>query len=418
MTGHATLEDRVRRRAVFHIPGFDPVPPRSYRERYRREAARQAEFSGHSITVTPAGTPGAYGWHVEARIEGADAVAHIELLHWADIVRASMSGGALATYGQLLRTASAYLGSGALFRLMRLRKGPLIAALYPVVMLLLQLGVAALAGIVLILVLLRASGALGITGATGFGLAVLAGLAAGVFILRFFRRRDPLLAWYLMHDYAFTASLNGAYPPAQEARMSAFADRIAAALVSDVDEVLVVGHSSGAHIAISVLADLIRDGRVPEDGPALSLLTLGQVVPMVSFLPGAARLRGDLAVLSRSDRLAWVDVTAPGDGCCFALCDPVAVSGMAGPDKRWPLVLSAAFSKTLSADAWAALRWRFFERHFQYLNAFDNLPDDPGAYDYFAVTAGPRTLAARFTSRRPSASRIERAVNPYADRAA
>ncbi|KPQ15917.1 MAG: hypothetical protein HLUCCO18_10390 [Rhodobacteraceae bacterium HLUCCO18] len=418
MTGHAPQMHPVRRRAVFHIPGFDPVPPRTYRERYRREAARQAEHSGHSITVTPAKTPGAYGWHVAARIEGEEATTDIEVLHWADIVRASMEGGVLATYGQLLRTAWVYLGSGALFRLMRLRKGPLIAALYPVVMLLLQLAAAALAGIVVVLALLRAGEALGMAGAAGLGLAVIAGLGAGALILRLFRQRDPLLAWYLMHDYAFTASRDGAYPPVQEARMAAFADRIAAALASDFDEVLVVGHSSGAHIAISVLADLLRDGRVPGDRPALSLLTLGQVVPMVSFLPGAARLRGDLAELSRSDRLAWVDVTAPGDGCCFALCDPVAVSGMTAPDKRWPLVLSAAFSKTLSPEAWRALRWRFFERHFQYLNAFDNLPDDPGAYDYFAVTAGPQTLAARFAARRPSASRIERAVNPYAERAA
>jgi len=418
MTGQAPQMHPVRRRAVFHIPGFDPMPPRTYRERYRREAARQAEHSGHSITVTPAKTPGAYGWHVAARIEGEETTTDIELLHWADIVRASMEGGVLATYGQLLRTAWVYLGSGALFRLMRLRKGPLIAALYPVVMLLLQLAAAALAGIVVVLALLRAGEALGMAGAAGLGLAVIAGLGAGALILRLFRRRDPLLAWYLMHDYAFTASMNGAYPPVQEARMAAFADRIAAALASDFDEVLVVGHSSGAHIAISVLADLLRDGRVPGDRPALSLLTLGQVVPMVSFLPGAARLRGDLAELSRSDRLAWVDVTAPGDGCCFALCDPVAVSGMTAPGKRWPLVLSAVFSKTLSPEAWRALRWRFFERHFQYLNAFDNLPDDPGAYDYFAVTAGPQTLAARFAARRPSASRIERAVNPYAERAA
>ena len=66
-------------------------------------------------------------------------------------------------------------------------------------------------------------------------------------------------------------------------------------LAGDVDEVLVVGHSSGAYIAVSVLADLIRAGRVPADGPALSLLTLGHVVPMVSFLPrrhAAARRSG------------------------------------------------------------------------------------------------------------------------------
>jgi hypothetical protein len=55
--------------------------------------------------------------------------------------------------------------------------------------------------------------------------------------------------------------------------------------------------------------------------------------------------------MSETGQVAWVDVTAPGDGCAFALCDPVAVSGVAGPGKRWPLVLSAAFSKTLSEGA-------------------------------------------------------------------
>ena len=58
-----------------------------------------------------------------------------------------------------------------------------------------------------------------------------------------------------MHDYAFTAQDGGAYPPALEARIAAFADRIAEVLEGDWDEVLVVGHSSGAYLAVSVLAD-------------------------------------------------------------------------------------------------------------------------------------------------------------------
>jgi hypothetical protein len=158
-----------------------------------------------------------------------------------------------------------------------------------------------------------------------------------------------------------------------------------------------------------VLADLIREGRVPGDGPALSLLSLGQVIPMVSFLPRAWRLRADLAFLSTREELFWLDVTAPGDGCTFALCDPVAVSGVAPGGKRWPLVISAAFSQTLAPERWRALRWRFFRLHFQYLCAFDR----PNDYDYFAITAGPGTLAARFAGRAPSPARIARAVSRY-----
>ena len=133
------------------------------------------------------------------------------------------------------------------------------------------------------------------------------------------------------------------------------------------------------------------------------------VVPMVSFLPEARRLRADLAYLSARNELTWVDVTAPGDGCAFALCDPVAVSGVAPAGKRWPLVMSAAFTQTLSPARWQELRWRFFRLHFQYLCAFDR----PGDYDYFRITAGAMTLAERYAGRPASKSRIETATSGY-----
>ncbi len=419
---------QVSRRHVLYIPGFDPVPPRAYRERYRREIAAQARLSGFEVANGKGPRGARFGWHVDTVMEGAEVATDLEVLYWADIVRKGMAAGIGATYLQLARTAWTYIGSGALFRLMRLRKGPVIAALYPVVVLLGQAALAAAiwylgyfafhAGSERLLDLILGEALLqpmfGLRG--WFGLLVVGPACAWLF-LRWCARRDHLYAWYLMKDYAFSSSLNGAYPPEQEARMRDFADRIAEVLQGDVDEVLVVGHSSGAYIAISVLADLIRAGRVPADGPVLSLLTLGHVVPMVSFLPEATRLRADLAFLSVQD-VPWVDVTAPGDGCAFALCDPVAVSGVAPEGKKWPLVISAAFTQTLSPERQKALKWHLFELHFQYLNAFDNLPDAPDAYDYFRITAGPLTLADRYATRAPSRSRIEAPVNRFTDIAA
>ncbi|WP_306004913.1 hypothetical protein [Aquicoccus porphyridii] len=390
----------VKRRRVFYIPGYDPIHPRRYRELYRKEGGAQSALSGYEIALTPKTGGGAYGWHVTAQMDGAETETDVEVLVWSDIVRDSMGLGIVATYVQLLRTAWIYIGSGALWRLMRLRKGPVIAALYPVVFLLVQLALA-----------------LGIAWGMGRGLALLhpwavwGGLVVVPFVLEWFRKRDGrFFAYYLMHDYAYSAQLRGENPPELEERLREFGDIIAAALREDVDEVLVVGHSSGAHLAVSILADLIRSGRLPKDGPALGFLSLGQVVPMVSFLPRADRLRTDLRYLSAREEITWVDVTAPGDGCAFALCDPVAVSGVAPPDKRWPLVISAAFTQTLSPERWKELRWRFFRLHFQYLCAFDRVRD----YDYFRITAGPCTLAARFAGRNPSKSRIEKPASKYA----
>ncbi len=217
-----------------------------------------------------------------------------------------------------------------------------------------------------------------------------------------------------MHDYAFAASLNGRNPPQLETRMDQFRKQIETALAADVDEVLVVGHSSGAHLAVSILADLIRNGSVRRNGPQLAFLSLGQVVPMVSFLPKAQRLRADLRYLSMSDRLTWVDVSAPGDGCSFALCDPVAVTGVATENKRWPIVFSAAFTQSLSPQRWQAMKRKYFKLHFQYLCAFDR----PKDYDYFQITAGPMTLADRYGSRPPSKSRIDVPASRYTSMAA
>ncbi len=394
----------VTSRRVFYIPGYDPIHPRRYRELYRTESTAQAGISGYTVTLKPRTGTARYGWQVQGAIDRHEVRAEFDVLVWSDIVRDSMAQGIVATYLQLIRTAWTYIASGALGRLMQLRKGPVIAALYPVGFLLVQL----------ILALVLAWG-LGQILALIHPWLAWAGLIVVPFVLEWFRKKDgKFFAYYLMHDYAYSARYRGANPPQLEARMDEFTEEIATALTTDVQEVLIVGHSSGAHLAVSILADLIRARRVPANGPVLSFLSLGQVVPMVSFLPEAQRLRADLQYLSERDELTWVDVTAPGDGCAFALCDPVAVSGVATDAKRWPLVLSAAFTQTLSPERWKELRWRFFRLHFQYLCAFDR----PGDYDYFQITAGPQTLAARYAGRAPSKSRIEKPVNKFRDIAA
>lgn len=390
----------VFRRRVFYIPGYDPIHPRRYRELYRKEGADQARISGYGIELKPKAGQGPYGWHVTSQMDGRRTEADVEVLVWADIVKSSMDQGIARTYLQMLRTAWAYIGSGALFRLMQLRKGPMIAALYPVIFLIVQLLVAVLAGWGL--------GAL-VAHLSHWTLGLGTGGALVWALLRAFKRWDnKVFAYYLMHDYAYSAQAKGANAPELEARMADFRAAIAEAMTGDFDEVLVVGHSSGAHLAVSILSDLLRSG-LPARRPALAFLSLGQVVPMVSFLPEARRLRADLAYLSTRAELSWVDVTAPGDGCAFALCDPVSVSGVAPAGKRWPLVVTAAFTRTLSPARWAELRWRFFRLHFQYLCAFDR----PGHYDYFRITAGPQTLAARYGGRQPSKSRIETALSGY-----
>ncbi|MDO5631385.1 MAG: hypothetical protein Q4G22_06055 [Paracoccus sp. (in: a-proteobacteria)] len=385
--------NRIFRRRVLYIPGYDPIPPRRYRELYRREGADQARISGYTLVQANRGDDTGFGWAADSRIKGAQTHTEFEVLVWGDIVQGSMGRSIPATYLQLAQTVWAYVGSGALWRLMRLRRGPVIAALYPIAVLLAQLVVA---------LLLAALAAWAVAHLSGWLAAPVAALVFAAVLMLWRRLDGRIFAYYLMHDYALTARTGGAYPPALETRIAAFTDRIAQVLAQDWDEVLIVGHSSGACIAVSAVADLLRRGTSPQ---RLSLMTLGHVVPMLTALPRADRLRADLTMLAGQDGIFWLDVTAPGDACCFGLCDPVAVNGLTPPGgQRGPLVLSAAFTQTLSPERQRAMRWRWFRRHFQYLCAFD-LPRD---YDYFAITAGPQSLRQRFGARGHSPGRITR----------
>lgn len=386
--------NRPFRRRVLYLSGFDPSPARRYREIFRRDSVEQGEISGYAIKMMrkPETVPG-FGWTARGRFPDGEAETVFEILDWTSIIHASMRRSIAASYRQLLTTAWTYVAGGALRQMMRLRIGPVLAALYPIAVMVLQL---------LVAVGLAAMMAAAVHGLAGWWLALPVGAATVVAVLMTWRRLDRYThAYYLSHDYDFSARDRGAWPPEVEALLSRFGQRLAEALDSDVDEVLVVGHSTGATLAISLVADAVRAER-GQHRPALALMTLGHVVPMFSFLPQSHRIRADLALLSKEAGIFWLDVSAPGDACCFALCDPVAVTGVAGPDQIWPLVISTPLTQTLSPQRQKALRGRWFRTHFQYLHAFDR----PGDYDYFAITSGPVPLARRFAGRRASPGRI------------
>ncbi len=399
----------VRRRRVFYVPGYDPFPPRRYREFYRKEGAAQAAISGYALQMQ-AEAPGSKGyvWRVQTVIGGRETEARVQVLVWSDLVQASMRRGILGAYLLMVRTLWIFLSTGAMAAMLRLRPWSILTGAWPVAMLSAQLLLGLLAGVLLwwgagVLVGGWAGQALGL----GLGAAALTG------VLVLFRRLDTrLFAYYLLYDFAQVAAQHGAYAPDLQARLDAFVEEVAAALTEGNDEVLVVGHSSGAALAVSLVAAVERRG-LPEGGATLALLTLGQAIPMQAFLPRATRLRADLAQLAASPAVAWVDVTAKGDGVSFWLTDPPAVCGVAGPGAHQPLVFSAAFSQTVSPEKWRAIRRQFFRLHIQYLAAFEH----PRDYDYFQITAGPVLLADRYAGRAPSPQVERRVFSPHRGKA-
>lgn len=378
--------EKVAKRLVFFVSGFDPNGPRRYHNLYRTEAARQAAISGYEIKVGPLTYPARRGvckW--SARTEACET--QVMMLRWDDIARDRMRMRLPALYLVMARTLWRYVGSGAFAALSRLRTISTWVGIYPVAMMLLYLGLAIGLGA------LTASGLAALSGAPLWATAAI--IPAVVWAaMRPTRLIDEhALVYYLMCDFGFTAAEAAGEAPEMEARLDEFAARIRAARREEWDEILIVGHSSGASYAAAATARAL-------DGPGarLSLLTLGQTIPMLSFLPGAKALRAELALLARSADLDWIDISTPADGACYALSDPAAVSGVAPAERRNPKVISARFADALSKEAAEGMKGRWFRKHIQYLCAFER----PAEFDYFQITAGPQRLAARFAHRRKS----------------
>ncbi|MEM9715689.1 MAG: hypothetical protein AAF826_04150 [Pseudomonadota bacterium] len=391
----------IRTRRVFYIPGFDPQPPRRYRELYRREGPIQAEISGFTLTQSPAADKSRFGWVVDAETDGQNTKTQFETLVWSDIVKASMKPTLWNIYARAVVNYGYYLTSGALLRLLRIRIGPAIAALYPPVTVVFQILISAVLAIGL--------GSF-LVGMIGILPALIAGVAGFLTALYLFKFTDKnIYAHYLMLDYSYFGAHRGRVPPELSVRLDEFAARIEDVIAEDPDEVLIVGHSSGAQLAIQVLARLIRSGATQRAN--IGLMSLGHAIPMASFLPHAQEFRRDMALVSQEKSITWADVSAPGDGACFALADPVAISGLSSDAQIHPKVISAAYTKTLSTEKQKTLKYRLFKAHFQYLCAFDY----PDQYDYFAITAGPIPFKTRVASWRDSPGKITKSVNAYTD---
>lgn len=379
----------VRRRCVFYVSGFDPKGAAFYHRLYREQAALQAGVNGMAIEVGPRrrqaeGNP---FWALKARTAAGPVETHYEFMQWDDIVRAHWPGNLPRLWWQIVATTGVYLRTGALWKMFKLSWPIAVAAFVPFLLVcaivLLLPAAALLAG----WLTLELTGS-GIAAAAAGGVVALA-LA---WIARHLEARYSL--YWMMRSYAFTARQASGRLPELEARLDQQALRMLARVEQGgYDEVLVVGHSSGAIMAAAILARALR--RAPQlgsgAGQALSLLTLGQCIPLLALVPAAAGFRRELDLLGSTPQLHWIDFSAPPDGCCFALVDPLASCGLpAVPDR--PKLLSPRFAEMFDAAGYQALRGDKLQMHFQYLRASRKRVE----YDYFLITAGDLTLAERF----------------------
>jgi len=152
--------------------------------------------------------------------------------------------------------------------------------------------------------------------------------------------------------------------------------------------VILIGHSVGSILAVSVLARVL--GKSAENRiPNMTFVTLGQCIPLISLIPGAASFRLDLKTLAEYPDVPWLDMAARADALCFSQVNPVEFSGIDSPGVKWPKMQVVRPFKMFSPEKYKRLKRNKLRLHFQYLMSSELQTD----YDYFLMTAGPYRMS-------------------------
>jgi len=363
----------VSKRLVFHLGGYDPITPSAGAQpRFIRELARfqrtwsvKASVDGlHSgadqtkWSVTTAGP----NWQVET---------DYHLVLWDDVIE---TFGRRTVFWRIPLGIIAFLDfvvSGALWGYLRTNWHYAVFFLYPYVMFGALILVSFLVGVLAV----KISG------------SILIGIVVSVLLLAAFL----VGPWRWMHldvlfdDWIFSSE----YVQKGNTILGQRLDRLAAEIVArvrdrDVDEVLLVGHSLGAVLAVDLLdRALTLDPALGTRRIPVTFLTIGSSVLKIGLHRGATRFRSAVARVALSPGIFWGDYQARVDIMNFYDINPLVE--MALPPEDGPVVRLVELGRMLEHAMYRRIRMRFYRLHCQFVSGNDKR----APYDYFMLICGP-----------------------------
>ena len=358
----------IKTRKVFYISGYDPRGSAFYHHLYKEEAAKRGKVIGAEIEVSKRQKDGKnYKWQINFSDKDHKAKTEYLFLRWDDLVRKSWIKNPLKLFGKALMNYARAISSGAIKKCFLISWPPAISFIFPFFLIL---------------------GAIAFAGAIATFTHLL--LALPIIYLFGLISNKSNAAW-LVRLYNFCFDVADDKIPEYHHRIAEFSETIRAEIKQDKhDEILLVAHSAGNIVLMSVVADIAKHLSA-KDCHKLKIVTIGQCIPLLSYIKQSAGYRKEIEQIADFE-VYWLDVTAPSDGVCFALEGPFV--GICKSKNERLKIISARFPKMFSERKYKEIKKDRLKTHFLYLMAADGEIE----FDYFQLTAGAQSIGTRFAN--------------------
>ena len=373
VAGETMTGKPVAKRLVFHIGGYDPITSDvSAQRRFVREIARfQRTWSVKAAVDGLHDTADQMQWNVTTT--GPDWLVETDyrLVRWHDVIEAfgRRSIGSRISVGILAFLD--FVLAGTLWRYLLTNWRYAGFFLYPFVMFGLLIAAAFLIGVFAF----KITGSIPI--ATGGGLFGFAAVLAGPW--RWLHLGDLFDDWIFSREYIRCGNSE------IEQRLDRLAtELVAAASNFAADEILVIGHSLGAVLAVDLLDRALKlDPALGRNKIPVTFLSVGSSILKVGLHPKAIRFRTTMERVAKSHAIFWGDYQALIDPLNFYKSRPMAEMGLSTENEATVRVVK--LSRMLDHDRYRRIRLNFFRVHSQFVSGNDRRT----SYDYFMLTCGP-----------------------------
>ncbi|HEV2159962.1 hypothetical protein [Bradyrhizobium sp.] len=363
----------VAKRLVFHIGGYDPITSHaSAQRRFVREIARfQRTWSVKAAVDGLHDTADQIRWNVTTT--GPDWLVETDyrLVQWHDVIAAfgRRSIGSRISVGILAFLD--FVLTGTLWRYLLTNWRYALFFLYPLVM----FGVLIAAAFLIALAAFKITGSIPV--AAGGGFFGIVAVFAGPW--RWLHLGNLFDDWIFSREYIRCGNSE------IEQRLDRLAaELVAAASNSAADEILVIGHSLGAVLAVDLLDRALRlDPAFDRNKTPVTFLSVGSSILKIGLHPKAIRFRTAMDRVAKSRAIFWGDYQALVDLLNFYKSRPMAEMGLSTENEA--IVRIVRLSRMLDDDIYRRIRFDYFRVHNQFVSGNDKRT----SYDYFMLTCGP-----------------------------